>query len=156
MKNKTAGFALMEAVVAIVILGIVLVGAVGLITTAINEVARNRDRLTATYLTQECLELARNVRDSAWKQNLPWDCAFESVPISECQQNLSEEVANIPGKGNPSRVEVGGELSKFNRELTVTTDGPQKMKVTCEVSWPKKSGTNRITISEILTDWRKK
>lgn len=70
------GFSIIQVVVAIVIFGMTLSATVSLVGTVIKQVAVNKQRITAIYLAQECLELARNVRDSSWEQNFPWDCVF--------------------------------------------------------------------------------
>ncbi len=98
MEIKRSGFALIEVIISIVVLAAVLAGATSLVWSAATAVERNQNRLTATYLAQECLELARNARDSAWRQHLPWNCAFYdtcpgSALIQDPIQNMiSEEV----------------------------------------------------------------
>ena len=152
MRLKTTGFALIEVIVAIVLLGSVMAGAMTLVISAANAVSQNQNRLTGTYLAQECLEMARNVRDTAWRQNLPWDCALEEAPISACADLHLDLKALIQEE---NLVEILGEQSKFSRKLTSSKTGESRM-VTCEVTWPRRSGSESIKISEILTNWRKK
>ena len=153
MRTKSAGFALMEVIVSIVILSIVMAGAVGLISVATNQVALNKNKISATYLAQECLELVRNARDSAWKQNLPWDCFADDFCLKEKLQ--------FPDEINKSGIVLGGITpSPFWRKMTVE-DLPNfenAKKITCEVSWKTKTegDQNSIKISEVLTHWRKK
>ena len=154
MKKKQTGFALIEVIISIVILAAVLAGAIGLIWSAANAVERNQDRLTATYLAQECMELARNVRDSAWRQHLPWDCAFDEFPSPEKCATLSVPIMEMKQTEGEHLVPLLGEASKFSRKMTSIKNG-EEVAITCEVSWPRKSGTEHIFLDEILTNWRK-
>lgn len=73
---RTAGFTLVETLVVMVILATVMMAASGLASTVVQSAAKNQARVQAIYLTQECTELLRNVRDSSWRQNLSWQCPF--------------------------------------------------------------------------------
>lgn len=154
MRRKSTGFALIEIIVAIVVLAGALTGATSLIMTAGNAVGSNQSRLTATYLAQECLEMARNTRDMAWIKHLPWDCAFDANTIAECQGIKSQIQVMLDGE---HLVEILGEKSKFSRTLTATINPNESeaVNIECTVSWPKRSGTEYITINELLTNWRK-
>lgn len=158
MKTKAEGYALLEVVVSIVIIVTVLAAAVGLLWSVSDANARNRDRLTALYLAQECVETSRNLRDTAWRQHLPWDCAFdENVFVLGCE-DLKEEFEALENYGQ--LLEIDGTQTKFTRTTAVETIGEaaenQKIKITCTVSWPLKVGTDAVSLSHLLTDWRKK
>jgi prepilin-type N-terminal cleavage/methylation domain-containing protein len=152
MNRTNPGFALIEVIVSIVILSAVLAGATGLIWSAATAIERNQDRLTATYLAQECLELARNARDSAWRKHLPWNCAFEDTPIPKCHEIA---VPILMMKNGESLIEIMEEQTKFSRILSIENGaGGESIAISCEVSWPRRSGTDRIFLHEILTNWR--
>jgi prepilin-type N-terminal cleavage/methylation domain-containing protein len=162
--KKQGGFALIEVIVSMVILSLVLASAVGLLYSVSNAVEANRDRLTATYLAQECLELARNARDTAWRNHQPWDCAWQN------NATCSEKSILSSIKQNP--VKVNGQETKFSREFEVTpysssstrstptglalpnnnSTKSEEVMITCKVSW----GEHSLSISEILTNWRKR
>lgn len=72
-------FTLIETLIVMTILSVSLLIGTSLVITSLKAAEKNKNRFIATYLTQECLELARNMRDSAWKQNLPWDCAIPQI-----------------------------------------------------------------------------
>jgi prepilin-type N-terminal cleavage/methylation domain-containing protein len=147
MKNKRRGFALIEVIVSMVILSIMLAAAVGLLWSVSAAIEANRDRLAATYLAQECLELARNARDTAWRNHRPWDCAW--------QENSNCEEKNIISDLTVSSITVNGEATKFSRKFVVSSneDTPtnDEVLITCSVSWEDST----LSISEILTNWRK-
>lgn len=75
-RRALPGFTIIQVVVSIVILTTVLSATISLVGSVISQITLNKNRVTALYLAQECLELTRNVRDTAWQQNYPWDCAY--------------------------------------------------------------------------------
>ncbi len=155
MKVKHSGFALIEVIIAIVVLSSVLAGATSLIWSAATAVERNQNRLTATYLAQECLELARNARDTAWRQHLPWDCAFQDFPIEQCS-DIAGPIQEMMDDQEPlNRVYILGEETKFSRVMSIENETATEATIQCEVSWPQHSGTGYISLHEILTNWRK-
>ena len=159
LKNKRSGFALIEVIVAIVVLALVLSAAIGLLYSVGSAVEANHNRLTATYLAQECLELVRNARDTAWKNYQPWDCAWQSN--SSCPN-----IASILPAKNKIVVKVNSQKTKFSRELRIENVNNQKalshnrnsaekdeVMATCTVSWGE---NEKLSISEILTNWHKR
>ena len=75
-KWRSSGVSLLETMVLIVILMIALTVSANLLSVGFGVSRKNQEVFVATYLTQECLELARNLRDSSKKQRMRWDCAF--------------------------------------------------------------------------------
>ena len=166
--KKQSGFALIEVIVSIVILSLVLVAAVGLLYSVGQAVETNRDRLTATYLAQECLELVRNARDTSWKNYEPWNCAWENTNTTCTGKNIVELIKQ-------DSVTINEQETKFSRDFQIESVGnvlqaqrsrtlsilqnpainseAEEVKVTCKVSWGENS---QLSISEILTNWRKR
>lgn len=163
MKNKSEGFALLEVVISIVLLGFFLAGAASLIWSAINASERNRARITATYLTQECLELARNARDTAWRQHLPWDCAFsENTTCSDLQKNTIGKFLSTASNPTFENVLLGPDQnidSQFFRQLMVVPQEDETLIMTCKTAWkPRKNNAygEQVSMSQVLTNWKKK
>ncbi len=187
MNLKNKGFTLIESIIVMVILALSLSGATYLMITVTNSIAENRQRIKATYLTQECMELTRNARDSAWRQNSEWDCAFApmtegiELQISEnptvqaanattnCKNDFGLKVQSSGSfqlkKRTDKLVDYNGTASNliFNRKLVITeiqnnTDTPPKpisAKFTCEVTWENRGQPQKISMSQVLTDWKK-
>lgn len=63
---------MIETVVAITILLVGIVGAVSLATFGIRAAGESRDRVIATNLAREGLEVVRNIRDTNWYENRFW------------------------------------------------------------------------------------
>jgi len=72
-KKSTAGFTVVEVVIAIIILTLGLVASVSLIVSTLRANETSLNHLTAANLAQEGLEAIRNIRDSNWLQNYPWN-----------------------------------------------------------------------------------
>lgn len=104
---KNTGFSLLETIVTVVILGLSLSGAVFLMMQLVNTNADNKDRVKATYLAQECMENIRNFRDTAWKQQDKWLCAFDPT-ITAKKYIIERSTANF---GQPNS--GCGSLTKF-------------------------------------------
>ncbi len=128
--QKIAGVTLIETLVALTILLVVLVAGSQLLSTLTTANAVNRDKFSATYLAQECLEIARNTRDTNWLQNKAWydDLSKVGKPIN----------------------------NKFSREIMMSWPTETEIKITCMVSWKNVGGAQQLSISQILTNWRKK
>lgn len=183
-KFKNKGISLIETMVTIMILAFAITGAIYLMITIVNSTAKNKTRITAIYLAQECTELSRNLRDSAWKQNLSWDCAFpdktKSYRISpnvenkppltviaqtDCQKELGALVEPNDGlddffilkktNGGFSHESLpNAQKTNFQRKISIKDADSEKMTITCEVSWKNKVSTEKVEISEILTNWK--
>jgi type II secretory pathway pseudopilin PulG len=179
MKRQAHGFALIQTIIAIVILAIALSGAVLLMGTVIGETAINKNRIIATYLAQECLELARNARDSAWKQNLAWDCAF---PDTNTKYRIwsDKDISKIGDSDNSCQLKMGIDKKNqrtlsledkkisheepansennmiFQRHLTISNHSDDQMTVTCHVLWSERGDDRKVTLSSILTNWKKR
>ena len=152
MNKKSGGFALIEVIVSMVILGIVFAAAVSLLYSVSIAIERNRDRLVASYLAQECLELVRNSRDTAWRNHHKWNCAW--TESSTCTEKTFLSNNNISkNKVVVRRPDAEGNLqdTKFSRKLTVVEKSEAEVLITCHVSWKE----GKLSISEILTNWRK-
>ncbi len=183
MKNKNKGFTLIESIIVMVILGVSLSGATYLMITVTQSIAENRQRITATYLTQECMELTRNLRDSAWKQNLPWSCAFEDASekiqdgsIFRISANLESSLGVLGNKQTYCRQNFGINLEQdpssfvvkddiifnhekgkdtiFSRKLTISEPQAHSAKFTCETSWKNRQNSQKVSMSQILTNWK--
>ena len=179
--KKNKAFTLIESIIVMVILGISLSGSTYLMMTVTNSIAENRQRIRAIYMTQECMELTRNLRDSAWKQNLTWDCAFQNLSgkLEEgsvfriatstensvggntqtyCRENLGIKLEKDPNSFVLKDDEIlnhdNGEDTIFSRKLTVSDVQAHSAKFTCETSWKNRNRPQKISMSQILTNWK--
>ncbi|MDO8663851.1 MAG: hypothetical protein Q7K28_03420 [Candidatus Wildermuthbacteria bacterium] len=174
--NRTfnSGFTLIEVLTAIFF---VTVGAGGVFTLASQANVSsqiNSQKLVASYLAQEGVELVRNIRDTnfiniyrgvpsaSWDSNLPEVSTYKadyrsaSLPDSSCGDYLK-----FNGNFYVCSADQAGE---FQRKITISDktelsdpkDGiPDRMKVAVEVSWSERGRSHKVAVQELLYKWWK-
>ena len=100
--NKLAqnekGFTLLEMTVTVFILTVGILGMYGAITRTIAQSSEISNRLIASYLAQEGIEIVRNLRDGNWveeeKTGMPidWDTGFDTCSFAEggCEADFND------------------------------------------------------------------
>ncbi len=176
---KTKGFTLIEAIATMVILAFAMSGALYLLSSIIFATEKNEKRLMGTYLAQECTELVRNARDTAWKKRLPWDKAFESpTPLSakfiiEADHNnmappisgesfgllikeiSSDSEAKLYLDGSAYTHTPSTTPTEYSRFFTIKSKGANAIAIECAVEWKYRGQDEKVAISTILTNWYK-
>jgi prepilin-type N-terminal cleavage/methylation domain-containing protein len=161
------GFTIIELVITIFILSIAVVGIFNAFSIITILTADSSDRLTATYLAQEGMEIVRNIRDQNWlnidarDSSATWSDGLE-VCSNGCKTdykmaNNSENPLDVWASGETDYLKIdssgngfynltSGTNTKFKRKITIThpVDGSGTpidyiMKVVVEVSWNKKA-----------------
>jgi len=155
------GFTLMEAIVAIFVITAGLVGVLSLVSQTIASSTFSKDKLIASYLAQEGIEIVRNIRDTNWVTNASWtdhllmvsdyrlDYQSSDFPDSNC--NLG------PGNylmynGNFYSCQSGDD-TKFTRKITITSFGDY-INVLVLVEWQEKGNPHKVETRENLYNWR--
>jgi Tfp pilus assembly protein PilV len=125
---EAAGYSLIETIVAMLILSASLAGAVQVMSTSLFRIQENQHKIVAVYLAQECMELTRNVRDSAWRQNMPWHCPFldngEIVPAAPAKY-LTIENGMLDTQNVSAAALADYSFCRANMGVTVTADQMQ-------------------------------
>lgn len=73
MRNSEKGFSLIEVIIAVGIISFAFVGIMAVFASNIRMEMANRDRITASYLAQEGVEVIRQIRDNSWREGETWD-----------------------------------------------------------------------------------
>lgn len=175
------GFGLIEAVFATGILAMIATGAVVLNTQALRNTAVLADRLTAFEWAQEGVEVVRQIRDTNLIDGHPetdWKCfdpdQAPSAPSYDCgfntinENNIYHLETTVDGSrwklvvsppGDSSLSNKFAPAGYFTREIHIgktSPDDPEKRLVQVKVSFKVGVGrTETITLSTILTNWRK-
>ncbi len=183
MMKVKRGFTLIEALIVMFILASSMTAALYLLTTVVFSTQQNLKRTKAVYLAQECTELTRNLRDTAWLNYRPWDCAFGSIGDEFVIEPLNTGTANIAGACNnmPADIKLeslgtdnhivwqeGLQLKHYpllpdpvdtgyTRVLKhVDPDGnPETLDLECIVEWDFNGRAQNVTATQTLTNWRK-
>jgi hypothetical protein len=161
------GFTLLEAIFAISILIFTLSGSFVLISRISAFSPQLQSKLIASYLTQEGIEIVRNIRDNNWLDptNPDWneglgngeyevdcnDSDLTSCP-SPCDYDHNLRFLKIDSNGFYSY--DSGVDSNFKRKITISDSGTEKMTVTVEVFWKEKGKLQSVKAVENLYNWR--
>ena len=165
--NSSRGFTIIELVISIFILSVALVGIFSAFSVVIILTSDSADRLTATYLAQEGMEIVRNIRDTNWLNmdaaspaNATWvdgltnpaSCTIDAP----CQADYNAKSMSYYVPGNYLYLNAAGfyvynptdssaTKTKFEREIIITpiqdVDGSSDhiIKVKVQVSWDEKA-----------------
>jgi type II secretory pathway pseudopilin PulG len=163
MKN---GFTIIELIISIFVLSIAIVGVFSALSVMIILTSDTSDRLAATYLAQEGIEIVRNIRDTNW---LNMDSPPEGLSptwtdsLTGCDTNSAGCEADYTTTGSVSNAithnfgrylnintdgfygYASGTPAKYKRKIIITpvtdVDGKSDhiIKVTAQVSWNEKA-----------------
>ena len=143
------GFTLIEVIFAIFILTVGASAAWVTLQKILTFSQPLSSRLIATYLLQEGLEIARNVRDKGWIEGKEWgdgipegqrQADYKSVNLA---QKYSDKPLNIDANGFYSY--SPGTPTKFKRKFIISKPTNYKIEVVVEVSWEEKGKTYTIS-----------
>lgn len=166
MSSKQAGFTLIEAVVAMTIFAIGVVGLVTLSTVAKSTSEQGRDSVQVSNYLQEGMEAVRLLRNAAWT-NVSTDGGYR----------LSAQAGQTPAW---QLVSGGSEtVGKYQRSVTISAvrrqdtdssatltagdkivpsggsfDDPDTKKITVTISWQQGSRTINRTLYAYITKWQ--
>jgi prepilin-type N-terminal cleavage/methylation domain-containing protein len=167
-KNKfknSKGFTFLEVIVAIFIISIGVVGVVKFMPSIISENSINYSRLTAAYLAQEGIEIARNIRDSNLLQGQSWDYGLNTAACNGgCEAdyiNASQPDPNLLSFGTGRYLYIGGSgfygyfgatATKYKRKITFISNGNDAT-VTVNVLWSERGKSYGFPVQERLYNW---
>jgi len=168
-------FTLLEVIGAIFLITVGIVGVFSLITMTLSSATYSSDKLIASYLAQEGIEIVRNIRDTNWLEGgtNPWNeglvttdcstgCRADYTYSSTTDPTLppyNNEYLNIDGNGYYSY--SAGTPTSFQRKITISKEEYppasgkyDKMTVQVEVSWQEKGKPYSVPAQENLYNWR--
>lgn len=165
MANK--GFTMLEAMIAIFILVMGVTGVYSLFFNIITSTTLATDKLIASYLSQEGLEIIRNLRDTNWLNAQDFDNGFNCASPVGCEadfrtgtdeeiiglQSYTASFLNLDNDGMYGY--TTGTPTKFKRIITIdnedTTGGISDfaVHVVVTVYW----GDHEFSAEEYLYDW---
>ena len=161
MQDKSSkGFTLLEMIFTIFILTVGIVGIYGAITRMISQSADVSDRLIASYLAQEGIEITRNLRDGNWLEGVDWDTGIDDAVIdcsAGCEADFNETSEMIAYadrflyfNANGFYSYTGADQTKYKRKIIVTNLTATSVSVKVEVYWDDKT----LSVEERLHNWK--
>jgi hypothetical protein len=159
-KNFKNSFTLLEAIFSITILILTIVGAFTLVQLTLGFTPITQQKLIASYLVQEGIEIVRNIRDTNWISGLNWTNNLTTTTSyyldSQSLQfpDLSCSSQYLYLDSNSYNCRSSGSQTKFQRQITLTEIGSDQLEVLVEVEWQEKGRTHTIKAMENLYNWR--
>lgn len=175
-KRQKSGFTVLELMITIFVIAVALVGGMTALQKTATLTSASSDKLIAAYLTQEGLEIIRNIRDGNWLDSDPsWNYGFDNcetgctgctgcivdysifgnegswqIPFSE--QKLTIDSANGYYYGGPTE-------TKFKRKITIKPDPADPdnniLNVLVEVTWQERGEQKSFSAQENLYNWKR-
>lgn len=156
MQNKA--FTLIEVVVAIFLITVGTVGAFTLIQRTIAFTAVSSSQLVASYLSQEGMEIIRNIRDTNYLEGSAWD---DGIGLG-ADYRLDYRSLNFPDVTCGNYLKHNGNFyvcssdatGKFQRKITITKPELDKIIVSVTVSWQERARVHQVFTQTELYNWR--
>ena len=155
ISKKNSGFSFLETIISVFLISIGMIAVVGLMVNALRESMDSRDQVVATLLSQEGIELVRNLRDNNWvndRDSFDSSVGFPNSSRSDCRIDSTVSaiscgsgsfVLKLGDEGGDSRYRKlysynHGNDTKFQRKLYINYDNDSEKnmaEITSMVAW---------------------
>ncbi len=167
--SRLAGFTILEIIVVIFIISLGLIGILALAIQNIKVTNLNKNKLIASQLAQEGLELVRNQRDKNWLDGNDWKLGAGPGSSSDIYQDGTYAIDYINGINNIAGIDSAGAMLKinngfyeygagtdtiFSRLITVINNNTDYMEIESNVQWDDRGQTHNYAVNTVLYDWR--
>jgi prepilin-type N-terminal cleavage/methylation domain-containing protein len=170
-QQQKSGFTVIEVLIAIFVIAIGAAGVFALMGRTIADSSANNNKLVASYLSQEGVEIVRNIRDTNYlriRQEVPgvaWDDNI-ILPGNDCATSCRADyndtaLIGVAGPQPPllrdSTTSIfsydSGSATQFTREIKATAVGPDKIEVEVTVSWSERGSAREAVAVTELYNW---
>jgi prepilin-type N-terminal cleavage/methylation domain-containing protein len=167
-KQQEKGFTMIELIITIAVLSFGIVSSYAAFSSIMGVAENSSQRFTAIYLSQEGLEITRNIRDKNFVQLAPWSSGLLACAAG-CQADykagtLVEGSANQLQSYQNTFLKItadglygydAGTDTKFKRQITITQpSGVNSLKVVSQVTWSYNNKPYSYQAAEYLYNWK--
>ena len=158
-KNQNKAFTLMEIIIVMGVVISVLTSALVLITMTVNSTRASRSRIIAIGLSQEGLEIVRNIRDNNWlagrRTALDWrqDMNPGDYRVQYDSSGLLVFSTALLRINNDFYQYAGGDNTPFYRKITIEHIGDNQMRIISEVTWNEQGRNRAVSAETRLYNW---
>lgn len=161
------GFSLIETMVAITVLVMVITGPITLAANSLKSASISKNNFIAANLAQEGIELIRLYRTNNVVQGREWlddllppgpsECGSgqgcyidaKNFTVNRCNGTCPNMKIDSSGFYNYA----AGTDSIFVRTIRLTTIGSDTARVTVEIAWNERFGSQSLVLEEIIHNW---
>ena len=152
-----AGFTLIEVFVSLTIMTVAILGLFILVRQTVSALPLSGQRLVASYLAQEGVEIVRNLRDANRLRGVNWDLGLTSCTAGCEADYASQSLAAWTSrylKLDSSFYSYGGSTATpYQRKITLTPNGSDILMVNVEIFWSEKERSHTLSVREDLYNW---
>lgn len=158
---------MLEVIGAIFILTVGIGAAFSLISQTLSTASLAKEKLIASYLVQEGIEIIRNMRDGNFLEGEAWDegltnCSGGCIVDYNHSYGPNQEDPNLPAySGQYLNIDSNGFYShssgiqtNFQRKVTITEPEANTLRILSEVFWQEKGRTHSFKAMEELRNWK--
>lgn len=160
--KKMRGFTLLEVIMAMFLITVGVGGSFMLIQRMVAFSGEHVNKLTASYLAQEGIELVRNLRDSNFLKQYSGTGGTWNDGLTACESGCEmdyNDTGLVSYSGQPLKTNGSfytydmGEDTNFKRKITITQTDESTLKVNVEVFWEDRGFTRSVEGSGELYNW---
>ncbi|MFA5392105.1 MAG: type II secretion system protein [Candidatus Paceibacterota bacterium] len=174
LRRNSKAFTLVEALVALSILIVGIISGFILVAKALYGVTIIQDRLTASFLAQEGLELVRQIRDTNYLKTLggtstDWNSSLKTNGEYLIFADIDTGTVNLPlpswqdkslyyhaASGLYNYDDTGDAISTvFKRKIVITNIRPDEIRIQTIMNWKSKNISFNFTVEDHLFNWLK-
>lgn len=161
MFRNQKGFSLLEVIIALFMITVGLLAILGLANYYLKTTAATKNRLIASFLAQEGIEIVRYFREN--EGGWDWDSWYGSdLNGIYCPQFTDTTLSSARRPNIPLKIDnsnhyqyTSGANTPFSRTMTITKlSSGKELKVSVEVKWQERGVQQSVIAEDRLWNWR--
>lgn len=164
-KNRKNGFTMIEMIAALFVVSVGIMGIFSLVSQTISYISIISSRLTAIYLSQEGMEIIRNIRDSNFLkinkgEEINWDDSLSDGEYYNFDYR-SQTIPDITNCSGNNYLDISGDFyrcfgsGRFQRKAKITKIGNDEIDIEVKVIWSERGRSHQVLVQESIYQWYK-